>query len=100
MFPDGPTYRFFRLYGLNNWGCHGSLCNQMIIEEWEMFGPPTGACCFPTGECLTETPETCTAAGGTYVGDDVPCEPDPCEPTPVNRATWGCLKSKFAPSDR
>ncbi|MCK4658300.1 MAG: hypothetical protein KAV82_02155 [Phycisphaerae bacterium] len=38
---------------------------------------PTGACCTDTG-CQVLTPGECAAAGGSYVGDDVSCDPDPC----------------------
>ncbi len=38
---------------------------------------PTGACC--VGEtCSIESPAACTALGGTYVGTDIPCDPNPC----------------------
>jgi len=38
---------------------------------------PTGACC--VGEtCTIETQAGCTALSGTYVGNDVPCDPNPC----------------------
>jgi uncharacterized repeat protein (TIGR01451 family) len=37
FFQDFTGYRYYRLYGLDNWGCY-DYCNQMIIEEWEMLG--------------------------------------------------------------
>jgi hypothetical protein len=37
FFDNTTGYRYYRLYGLNNWGCVSGLCAQMIIEEWEMF---------------------------------------------------------------
>ena len=36
FFQNNTAYRFYRLYGFNNWGCY-DYCQQMIIEEWEMF---------------------------------------------------------------
>lgn len=35
-FQNTAGYRYYRVYGLNNWRC-GDYCEQMIIEEWEMF---------------------------------------------------------------
>lgn len=37
FFQNTAGYRYYRLYGLSNWGCYEGLCGQMIIEEWEMF---------------------------------------------------------------
>jgi hypothetical protein len=37
-FNNDIGYRYYRLYGLSNWGCGPTnYCEQMIIEEWEMF---------------------------------------------------------------
>jgi hypothetical protein len=41
--------------------------------------PPTGACCFPSGTCVTLTYDDCLDQSGNYYGDDIPCEPNPCE---------------------
>jgi hypothetical protein len=42
-------------------------------------GPPTGGCCFPTGECILLTLTQCQDQGGLYTGDDTVCLPDnPC----------------------
>lgn len=38
---------------------------------------PTGACCV-AGVCSIETEANCATLGGTYVGDWIPCDPDPC----------------------
>jgi len=57
--------------------------------------PGLGACCFPSGDCLMGTQAGCDRAGGSYLGDDVPCDPNPCEATPVERATWGEVRSLF-----
>jgi hypothetical protein len=40
--------------------------------------PITGACCLPSGQCVTLTNGDCTANGGTYYGDLAPCVPSPC----------------------
>lgn len=39
--------------------------------------PPTGACCFASGNCNVVTEAACT---GTYQGDDTTCTPNPCQP--------------------
>ena len=42
-FQNTAGYRYYRLFGLSNWGCY-DVCEQMIIEEWEMFeGGPVPA---------------------------------------------------------
>ena len=61
----------------------------------ETIGPSTGACCFASGVCLVGTLADCTAAGGTYMGDELPCDPNPCGGTPVVNTTWGQVKSSF-----
>ena len=44
--------------------------------------PVDGACCYPAeGICRIETAQVCAATGGSYGGDDSPCEPDPCPPS-------------------
>jgi hypothetical protein len=40
--------------------------------------PVTGACCLPSGQCITLTLNDCAANGGTYYGDYVACVPSPC----------------------
>jgi hypothetical protein len=92
---EGTTgYRYYRLYGLNNWGCY-NVCEQMIIEEWEMFESPVGACCFPSGACLEGSPEDCAAVGGAYRGDGVECDPGLCMATAVSDPSWGRMKTIF-----
>jgi hypothetical protein len=55
---------------------------------------PSGACCLSDDSCEQLTESICSEMGGTYIGDGVPCEPDPCEaPTDTERTTWGRLKS-------
>ena len=95
FFQNTTGYRYYRLYGLSNWGGLNGCYEQMIIEEWEMFESPVGACCFPTGGCLVGEQTVCEGAGGTYMGDEAPCDPNPCESTPVKNTTWGEVKSLF-----
>lgn len=40
--------------------------------------PPTGACCFPNGTCVTLSYLPCYNQGGNYYGDNIPCVPNPC----------------------
>ena len=42
--------------------------------------PPMGACCI-NGNCVFTTQADCLQRGGTYLGDDTPCTPNPCQPT-------------------
>lgn len=40
---------------------------------------PTGACCDSLGACTVRTQAECATVGGTYVGDDTVCVPNPCD---------------------
>jgi hypothetical protein len=41
---------------------------------------PMGACCDPlTGACYHITAQECEAIGGIYMGNNVPCYPNPCD---------------------
>ena len=51
-----------------------------------------GACCFDH-ECVLMTGEKCELAGGIYIGDGSPCDPNPCGPTATEPATWGSVKA-------
>jgi hypothetical protein len=66
----------------------GTLCQDVICE------PPvgTGACCFVGAPCQILTAAECDAAGGTYLGDDTPC--DDC-PTATETTTWGSIKANY-----
>ncbi len=58
-------------------------------------GEPTGACCYEDGSCAVVTRVACDEAGGLYMGDNVPCDPNPC-PTPVRESsTWGQIKANY-----
>jgi hypothetical protein len=65
------------------------------IDVSVSISPPTGACCFPTLYCLQLTQADCLGAGGTYMGDEARCNPDPCGSTPVKNTSWGEVKSLF-----
>lgn len=54
----------------------------------------TGACCVDT-ECIVLTQAECDRQGGTYQGDDVPCDPELCQPVPVQNSTWGQIKASY-----
>jgi hypothetical protein len=58
--------------------------------------PVTGACCVGA-ECLQVTSAACTKAGGTYHGDNSPCDPSTCTPPPSCPCDWndsGSLNSQ------
>ncbi len=42
------------------------------------FTPVFGGCCFGSGNCLMLTLEDCLAQGGSYSGDEIPCESLSC----------------------
>jgi hypothetical protein len=82
-----------------NFGSGGWNDSPDLAWDWgfvvEYEGPALGACCFPSTYCLQLTVADCVGAGGTYIGDGVPCDPDPCGATPVTPTTWGRVKANF-----
>jgi hypothetical protein len=67
----------------------------LAIDAVSVTDVGIGACCLPSGNCTVGTQEECVAAGGTYVGDGVLCDPYPCDSTPVENTTWSQVKSRF-----
>lgn len=39
---------------------------------------PSGACCFEDCSCLVLPPGDCESSGGIFMGEDLPCDPNPC----------------------
>jgi hypothetical protein len=68
----------------------GTSC---LVNGGDCPQPATGACCIGT-DCIILTEDECTAAGGSYQGDDVPCPAD-CGGTPVIESTWGVIKNSY-----
>jgi hypothetical protein len=57
-------------------------------EDCDTFTCPhlaqPGACCIEyTGECFYIFMVDCVAIGGLFMGELIPCEPNPCEPPPT-----------------
>jgi hypothetical protein len=58
--------------------------------------PQPGACCFPDGTCqVLPTEQDCLNAQGEWQGAGTDCDPNNCVPTPVERTSWGQIKSHF-----
>jgi len=76
-----------------------SPCDQLIGALGQGCGTPTprGACCLSDQSCRLGTETWCDDQDGRYIGDDVPCEPDPCTVNPVQVTSWGKIKSTFLP---
>jgi spore coat protein A len=51
---------------------------KLMVTYQAPVGPPTGACCLPDGSCDTLAAIDCSAAGGTYQGDNTSCETAVC----------------------
>jgi FtsP/CotA-like multicopper oxidase with cupredoxin domain len=51
---------------------------QLVVTYVAPPPAPTGACCLPDASCSTLSQAQCSAAGGTYQGDDVPCTTGLC----------------------
>ncbi|NOT35640.1 MAG: hypothetical protein HOP12_15960 [Candidatus Eisenbacteria bacterium] len=53
------------------------------------------ACCLPDATCTLLTPGECTLSGGTPMGAETGCNPNPCSPVPTRKSSWGALKSIY-----
>lgn len=59
-------------------GFQGAVFRGGISLGDDPFGPPVGACCLLTGDCLTVTASDCDNYGGTFYGPGLICEFAPC----------------------
>lgn len=75
-----PDYGTCRSAG-NEQACtstHGIFLEGAVCEPNPCPPPILGACCYIDGVCEMLPAGLCTAARGTYLGADVPCDPYPC----------------------
>jgi hypothetical protein len=72
------------------------LCFNFATMRWNVPGemscipdqPHAGACCFPDGSCIYMPMSECQ---GFYMGDAVPCDPNPCpQPEPCCLPDGSC----------
>lgn len=47
------------------------------------------------GNCVILAEDGCARQGGSYMGDEVPCDPNPCFGFPIEKTTWGRLKATY-----
>ena len=69
------------------WAEPTSTAISRVEFTYEPLGV-TGACCLPSGACVTSSATGCTNQGGTYQGDGVLCGSITCPQPP----TGGCCK--------
>lgn len=79
-----------------------SPCGQLIgaIDQGCGVVIGAGACCHALGVCQIERRDRCTSDSGLYIGDNVPCQPNPClpssgVPTRGETDTWGRIKAVY-----
>jgi hypothetical protein len=41
------------------------------------------------------TLDECSQMGGVFLGENIPCDPNPCGSNPIERTTWGRLKAIY-----
>jgi len=65
----------------DNLGSIGVGTNSVVgsIQSVGDPGPCPGACCHSNGSCTEVSAADCSAAGGAYLGDDIPCFDVTCE---------------------
>jgi hypothetical protein len=61
----------------------------------ELQLPTLQACCTPDGLCSMQFPGECQLLGGSPAGAGTTCDQQPYSPTPVQRGTWGALKTRY-----
>ena len=61
-------------------GARSSNAQGGIFNPGGPGTPVVGACCLPTGACITTTSQQCTQIGGTYSGDNTVCSLILCAP--------------------
>ena len=54
------------------------FCSDSYTVIEVRFFIPTGACCAGNGYCAVRTSDQCAASGGSWLGAEVPCDPNPC----------------------
>lgn len=72
---------------------YGTDCGNYVFNPVGCAMP--GACCFEDGTCRVLDWSVCIQEGGTFQGVGTTCEPDPCMPVPIERTSWGRIKSSF-----
>ncbi len=68
--------------------CYCGICPPWGIDD------PNGACCFGS-DCRILYPGDCSQQGGHYLGDGVPCDPNPCGSVHTKSTTWGQIKESY-----
>jgi hypothetical protein len=53
-----------------------------------------GACC-RGHDCEVLTEDECAVLAGVWVGEQIPCVPDPCSPVPIEPTSWGRIKARY-----
>lgn len=54
-----------------------------------------GACCVLFDCVLAGSYDECGQLGGTFLGYNTVCDPNPCAPVPTRPATWGLIKRQY-----
>lgn len=90
-----PTAIWMGNPALVYWGASEWTGFSVDYIRVEVPGSAMGACCFPDGSCRIMGADECQGAGGTWLGYDVPCNPNPCVPSPVEISTWGSIRRGY-----
>ncbi|MBM3287091.1 MAG: hypothetical protein FJY88_07035 [Candidatus Eisenbacteria bacterium] len=87
--------------------CFGGTCRILTEDECAFFSGVwernascyplpcgnTGACCLPDGSCANAQMGECHRIDGIWLFPITSCIPNPCGPVPVERTSWGRIKS-------
>jgi hypothetical protein len=81
-----PIWAALNIACWQGWDASMKIYTNPVVEN-------TGACCIGT-ECRVVTAAECANLSGNYMGDNVPCDPNPCA-TPTKSSTWGKIKAGY-----
>lgn len=90
-YPDGTCVVAVQHLCDGEWLGPGTDCDPNPCPQ----PPPRGACCFVDGTCVVLTEGECAVQQGDWLGPDTDCDPNPCPIVPVERSSWGRIKSVY-----
>jgi hypothetical protein len=89
--PEGPTCWQVRVYD-------GTTLKDLELVTYDGTSwrfQPMGACCAQDGSCSVLTAADCAETQGAWLGNAASCSATGCQQTPVEKTSWGKIKSLY-----